>query len=333
MSNESNPVLVSILLAARNEEANIERCLRSLEALKFPKENIEICIGDDDSSDETARIIFDFITDKRYFKYFRVSDQTAGLKGKANVLAQLAHHTSGKYMFFCDADIAVPPDWVDKMLAHFEENTGVVVGLTRMKKRGFLSDFLSLEWLFTLSLMRFFALLNIPVSGLGNNMAVTKKAYDAVGGYEGIGFSLVEDYALFMAIAREKFGFVQAYTKDVIAFSEPVLTFRELMIQRKRWMEGIMKSPLVIRLCLIFCALLVPGMMLIAVWDPLRSIQTVVSNYFFITGICLIAIMILKQWDLFQTVFLFWFYLIGISCLMLIVYLLPGNTLWKDRIY
>jgi len=59
----------------------------------------------------------------------------------------------------------------------------------------------------------------------------------------------------------------------------------------------------------------------------------VVSNYFFITGIVLIAVLILRQWDLLKTVLLFWFYLIGISCLMLIVHLIPGKTLWKDRIY
>ena len=333
MSKESTPVLVSILLAARNEEANIERCLRSLEALRFPKENIEICIGDDDSSDETARIILDYIVDKPYFKYHKISEQTFGLKGKANVLAQLADFSQGNHLFFCDADIAVPEGWIESMLKHFEGNTGVVVGLTRMTKAGYLSDFLSLEWLFTLSLMRYFALLNIPVSGLGNNMAVTKKAYDAVGGYKGIGFSIVEDYALFMAIAKKKFGFVQAYSRDVIAVSEPVSSFYGLLEQRKRWMQGIMKSPLIIRLCLIFSALLIPGIMLIAIWDPLRSIRMVVSNYLLITGIVLIAIMILRQWDLLKTSFLFWFYLIGISCLMLVVHVIPGKTLWKDRIY
>ncbi|MCF2443616.1 glycosyltransferase [Dyadobacter sp. CY345] len=333
MSNESNPVLVSILLAARNEEANIERCLRSLEALGFSKEKIEICIGDDDSSDETASIIQKYIKDKPYFKYYKISAQTAGLKGKANVLAQLANFSTGKYLFFCDADIAVSPDWIEKMLAHFEENTGVVVGLTRMKKRSLLADFLSLEWIFTLSLMRYFSLLGIPVSGLGNNMAVTRKAYDAVGGYEGIGFSIVEDYALFMAITNKKFGFVQAYTKDVIGISEPLSSFKELVTQRKRWMQGIMQSPLVIRICLIFSALLIPGIMIIAIWDPLRSIRMVVSNYFFITGIMLLATVILRQWDLLKTVLLFWFYLIGISCLMLIVHLIPGKTVWKDRTY
>lgn len=333
MSNELNPIKVSILLAARNEEANIERCLHSLEALNFPKENIEICIGDDDSSDNTARLIQTYIADKPYFKYYKISDQTAGLKGKANVLAQLVKLSLGEYLFFCDADIAVSPGWIENMLRHFEPNTGVVVGLTRMKKGGFFANLLSLEWIFTLSLMRFFALLNIPVSGLGNNMAVTRKAYNAVGGYEGIGFSIVEDYALFMAIARKKFGFVQVFTKEVIAYSKSVSTFQELIIQRKRWMQGIMQSPLVLRICLIISALLIPTVVIISIWDPLRSISMVVSNYLFITGIGLLAITILKQWDLLKSVLFFWFYLIGISCLMLAVHLMPGKTIWKDRTY
>lgn len=41
------------------------------------------------------------------------------------------------------------------------------------------------------------------MTGLGNNMAVSREAYDAVGGYEQIGFSIVEDYALFIAIIRK----------------------------------------------------------------------------------------------------------------------------------
>ncbi|MCF0055908.1 glycosyltransferase [Dyadobacter sp. CY356] len=333
MSNILPSVKVSILLAARNEEANIERCLKSLDALQFPKENLEICIGDDDSSDNTAEIIQTFIKEKPHFKYYKISGQTAGLKGKANVLAQLAHFTKGDYLFFCDADIEVPAAWIDRMLSRFKDNTGIVVGLTRMKKSGFFADFLSMEWLFTLTIMRFFSLFNIGITGLGNNMAVTRKAYDAIGGYEGIGFSIVEDYALFMAIVKNKFGFVQTYIPEVIAISEPLASFKELTIQRKRWMHGIMQSPLVLRICLIVSALLIPVIAVIAIWDPERSIRMLIQNYALITAIVMVPVIILKQKDLWKTVFFFWFYLIGISILMLIIHILPGKTMWKERTY
>ncbi|WP_159467765.1 glycosyltransferase [Dyadobacter sp. 3J3] len=333
MSNLLPPVKVSILLAARNEEANIERCLKSLDALQFPKDNLEICIGDDDSSDCTSEIIQEFIKDKPHFRYFKITGQSLLLKGKTNVLAQLAHQARGEYFFFCDADIAVPTTWVDKMMLYFKQNTGIVVGLTRMKKSSFFADFLSLEWLFTLSVMRFFALFNIGITGLGNNMAVSRKAYESVGGYEGIDFSIVEDHALFKAITENKYEFVQAYVPEVIALSEPVSSFKELMIQRKRWMHGIMQAPIVLRISLIICALLIPMIGIIAIWDPARSVRMIVSNYILITGISVISLIFLKQKDLWKTVFLFWFYMLGITILMLTVHFLPGKTVWKDRTY
>jgi cellulose synthase/poly-beta-1,6-N-acetylglucosamine synthase-like glycosyltransferase len=324
MSTLLQPVLVSILLAARNEEDNIGRCLRSLNELQYPKENLEICIGDDDSNDRTADIIKDYIKDKPHFKYFRISEQTAGLKGKANVLAQLAHKTSGQYLFFCDADITVPDGWIGKMLTLFKEN---------MNKSHLFADFLSLEWLFTLTIMRFFSLFNRGITGMGNNMAVTREAYHAVGGYESIGFSIVEDYALFMAITKKNFGFVQSYIPGVLAVSEPVYSFKELVVQRKRWMHGIMKSPLILRICLIISALLIPAIAIIAIWDPERSLHMVIQNYLLITAIVMVPLVVLKQKDLWKTVFFFWFYLIGISILMLIIHLSPGKTSWKERTY
>lgn len=333
MPLSDNSVQISVLLAARNEEHNIEKCLAALSALDFPVNHIEILIGDDDSDDNTAEIIQNFIQDKPQFSYYKITENLVGLKGKANVLAQISHHAKGKYFFYCDADITVPPTWINSLLDHFKKNTGIVVGVTRMKKNHLLADLLSLEWLFILTIMRFLSLFKIPMTGLGNNMAVTKDAYNKVGGYEKIGFSIVEDYALFITIVRAKYGFVQTYTNKIVAYSEPILTISDLMVQRKRWIKGIMDSPVIIQVCVIACALFIPVMAVLAIWDPQRSINMIVSHYLFITGVTLLAIIILKQKDLWKTVFFFWFYLMAICFLMLLIYALPGKTVWKEREY
>jgi len=328
-----NTVQVSILLAARNEESNIERCLQSLFNLDFPENNFEICIGDDDSSDRTAKIIEDFIRDKPHFQYYKISETIHGLKGKANVLAQLSHKANGQYFFYCDADIAVPSTWITSMLEHFKPKTGIVVGLTRMKKNHWLADFLSLEWLFILSIMRFLSLFRIPMTGLGNNMAVTRDAYEAVGGYETIGFSIVEDYALFKAIIQKKYEFEQAFTKQILAYSEPVISIRELIVQRKRWMHGIMQSPLTLKICVIASALFIPAMAVLYIWDPHQSVSSIVSHYVLITSVAFLSLVILKQTDLAKEVLFFWFYLMAICLAMLVIYMLPGKTVWKERVY
>ena len=47
---------VSILIAARDEEASLPRCLASLRALNYPAERLEILVGDDGSTDRTAAV-------------------------------------------------------------------------------------------------------------------------------------------------------------------------------------------------------------------------------------------------------------------------------------
>ncbi|MCF0060216.1 glycosyltransferase [Dyadobacter chenwenxiniae] len=333
MLQTGNRIKVSVLVAARNEENNIERCLKSLNELNFPKENIEIIIGDDDSDDLTEELIARFIWDKAQFKCIKITKQIAGLKGKANVLAQLAHEAKGEYFFYCDADIAVRPTWISAMLRHFKEKTGVVVGLTRMKRSNLLADLLSTEWLFALSVARFFSLFKIPMTGMGNNMAVAREAYFAVGGYEKLGFSIVEDYTLFMGIAKGGYDFKMAYHVDILNVSEPVTSFSELIKQRRRWMQGVMQSFWVTKWTLILSSLIVPIFLILSIWFPVEPLIGIGRYYLLITIISLFSIVFLKQYDLWKAALLFWFHMTLIGWIMLANYLLPGKTVWKGREY
>lgn len=333
MSDSHQPVIVSILVAARNEEANIERCLKSLYALDYPVNQMDICIGDDDSTDNTADIIKSYIQDKPQFRYIKVEAAPGALKGKAKVLAQLSKQAKGQYFFFCDADIAVKPTWIKAMLKPFKPGTGVVIGLTRMKKSRTLADLLSLEWLFALTMMKICSLFKIPVTGLGNNMAVTREAYEAVGGYEKLGFSIVEDYALFTAITNHGFGFFQNYTSEVMSLSEPVNSLAELGLQRRRWMEGVMQSFWLTRLTIILAACLIPFLVLLAFWNPALSGSLLLFHYVAITVTSIISVVVLKQYDLLKTVFFFWFYLFIHTTVMLVNYFRRGPLIWKGREY
>src|SRR5665213_1150885 len=54
-TGEAELPLISVLVPARDEEANIEACVRSLLALNYP--NFEVLVLDDRSSDETYPIL------------------------------------------------------------------------------------------------------------------------------------------------------------------------------------------------------------------------------------------------------------------------------------
>lgn len=72
---------VSILIAARNEEHTILRCLHALEALDYPKGKLEVLIGDDASTDNTRAVIDRFIQDKPHYTCITVTHTLGKAKG------------------------------------------------------------------------------------------------------------------------------------------------------------------------------------------------------------------------------------------------------------
>lgn len=70
-------------------------------------------------------------------------------------------------------------------------------------------------------------------------MAVTKDAYHAVGGYEALEFSIVEDYALYKAVIAKGFKFEQVLSKKVEAIT---LAPDDFLSQRNRWIGGAIQS-------------------------------------------------------------------------------------------
>jgi cellulose synthase/poly-beta-1,6-N-acetylglucosamine synthase-like glycosyltransferase len=232
---------VSILVAVRNEEASIKRCLIALNALNFPKDKLEIIIGNDNSNDQSESIISQYIADKPHFKLITIKETLGLAKGKANVLAHLAKIAQGDYLFITDADIAVQANWLHALLAHTDEESGIVTGYTHITGTGLLAQLQSLDWTFAQALMKIFFDTDKPLSAMGNNMMVTKEAYLKTGGYENIPFSVTEDFALFEKVLQLQYTCVQVVTNDVKAYSLPMTTFSALITQRKRWTLGVIK--------------------------------------------------------------------------------------------
>ncbi len=248
--------MISILVAVRNESANIISCLQSLENLNYGKnyakdyrnQNLEILIGNDDSEDNTEELIQNFIADKPHFQLVTIKNKVAKLHGKPNVLAQLAHQAKGEWLFFTDADVQVPLNWIEEMLGdekHENEKheIAMITGFTSIIPTSFFAALQALDWTFYLGCMHIFSSLNLPMTAMGNNMAVRKQVYDAVGGYENIAFSVTEDYALFKTISTQGFGFQQLASEKVIAFTKPSVSLSDFIHQRQRWLGEFRNFP------------------------------------------------------------------------------------------
>ncbi len=106
---------VSVLIPARNEEANLPSCLESVLAQGAIVS--EILVYDDHSSDRTAQIIDDFAAQHPQVKRVSALPLPAGWCGKNYACMQLAKKASGDWLLFLDADARLYPNAVNRMVA------------------------------------------------------------------------------------------------------------------------------------------------------------------------------------------------------------------------
>ncbi|RYY20348.1 MAG: glycosyltransferase [Cytophagaceae bacterium] len=235
---------VSILIAARNEEAALPGCLASVRALAYPAHLLDVLVGDDASTDRTRAVAEAAM--HGFGGSFQVVAITAALgeaRGKANVLAQLAHRATAEYFLITDADIALPPTWVQGLLAHAAPRVGTVTGLTVVQGRSLLAHLQGIDWLLSLAFMQVASDSGQPMTAMGNNMLVTRAAYRATGGYEALPFTIIEDFALFEAVNAQGYGFRQLFEPAVRATSLPAGSWAALLRQRRRWARGVAALP------------------------------------------------------------------------------------------
>ncbi len=325
---------VSILLAVRNEAQTIEKCLQALCQLQAPPDTYEILIGDDQSSDQTAELLLPFQEKHPYITVYPIQEAHKPLPGKAGVLALLAREARGCYFYFTDADVQVPPNWLDSAkLFDDDPMLGVLNGRTLICSQKAFEFWQSLEWIFEISCIKILANWGIPITAWGNNMAIRREAYEQTGGYETLGFSITEDFQLFRAVLQEGYSFKIVDTPEAWVLSEPCRNWASLISQRRRWIRAVPNLPFGLRI-LVYTRML---------WFPLLLALSILWPYL---GFSLALITILTQFILLSyslsrlnrlkdVVYFFGYVLYSvILSIILLVYELIGRPIsWKGRTY
>lgn len=234
----------TVIVAARNEENNINACLDSLNNLKYPEGRLEIIIVDDYSEDRTGKIVDEFITDKPRFKKI-LPDMNSSLLGKVNAVASAIRIARGEIILLTDADCEVSDTWAETLCSFYKEDVGIVNGFTKLKDGNAFAAVQGIDLVFLLSTAAGTINLNYPVSCIGNNMSFRKEAYLEAGGYENIPFSVTEDFALLQGIERlKKYNITYPLMKESLVESNACGSLKELIGQKKRWGRGGLDVPL-----------------------------------------------------------------------------------------
>ena len=183
---------LSIVIPARNEEANLPALLRSI--LSQPVQPREVIVVNDGSADRTAAVAREFgVT------VLESLPLPAGWRGKTWACHQGAALASGDLFLFLDADTWFEPGGLRKILDAYLASGGVLsVGPYHAVERPYeqLSAFFNLAMT---AGMGAFTLLGsaLPPRGLfGQMLMVNRAAYFRVKGHEAVKDRLLENFAL-----------------------------------------------------------------------------------------------------------------------------------------
>ena len=216
-----NPPLVSILIPARNEQRSIEACVGPLLRQDYP--NCEVIVLDDHSEDSTGALVQKLIAgatgDRASVNASLICGQPLpdGWTGKNWACHQLAQAARGEFLFFTDADTGHAPGTVTAAVAYAQRNrAGLVSAWPRLVtvtpgEKLIVPVILLVGLAFCpLWLQRWIQKKPERASGYdvrgmgvanGQFMFFSRRAYERIGGHEGVRAHVVEDVTLGRQIA------------------------------------------------------------------------------------------------------------------------------------
>lgn len=135
-SRNDNLPLVSVVMAAHNEESVIEKKIQSVFSANYPADKISLYIGTDCCSDCTDAIVQSYAKNNSRIFHFSFDQRM----GKAKIINTLAAEAQGEILILTDANVFFTPDAIFNMIRHFKnEKIGIVGSLivnTNIKKDG-----------------------------------------------------------------------------------------------------------------------------------------------------------------------------------------------------
>jgi len=218
---------ISIIVAARNEEAKIQQAVQAHLSQSYPA--FEVIVVDDRSTDHTGGILEDLAKSSSRLRIIHVEHLPKGWLGKTHAQWTGAENASGEWLVFADGDVIYEQTVVSRAVRYAEERKlDHLVILPKMDCRT------TFERVFMAGLTVIFCVLYRPwkmkdpksreTFGTGAFQLIRRDAYEQVGTHKALALEVIDDVGLAKAV--KKSGFKQ----DCLIGDD--------MIQ-VRWQEGI----------------------------------------------------------------------------------------------
>lgn len=244
-ANHSQKENISIIVPFRNEAKHLGDLLLSLGSQNY-KGKFELILVNDGSTDNYKAVI-EHLTETLPFSIKIIDSQynsSIKLTGKQQALDTGVAAASYDWLAFTDADVLLDKNWLASLISQAENKRTIVFGHTSIHslKNTILEKYSAFQLEFLFSAAYTFNLAGIQGSCMGNNLLISKRLYNEIGGQKEIGFTITEDMMLI-----KKATSIGALIESVAPFFPTVLTqapstIQDLTHQAIRWAKGGMKS-------------------------------------------------------------------------------------------
>lgn len=214
------PLSVSLIIAAHNEEKVIRGRIENCLALDYPRDMIEIIIASDGSDDGTNEIVREYAD-----QGIRLLDYRER-RGKVNVLNDAVKESSHEFLVFSDANTIFKHDALKNLVRHFgDERVGCVCGgLEFLNESGGMTGVLEgIYWRYETTLKKLVGKRGYLLGANGGIFAMRKELYQ-----ECPPNTIVEDFVIAMRVLQQ--GFRVIYDPMACALEDTAQNF----IQEKK---------------------------------------------------------------------------------------------------
>jgi cellulose synthase/poly-beta-1,6-N-acetylglucosamine synthase-like glycosyltransferase len=220
----------TLVVAGRNEEEAIARCLRSVLDQDHP--DFEVIVVDDASDDRTWEIARRFAAEGR-MRVLR-NDALRGRTGKPSAVNLALSFARGDVLVSVDADTTLARDALRKIVEPFvDPRVGCVAGnvMVRKDERGLVTRLQELEYAVSIDLhKRWTDLQGCTLQASGAFNAVRTGAARALGGWDQL---VAEDTDISLRLRRA--GWRLVFAPDALSLTSVPTSLGVLRRQRYRW--------------------------------------------------------------------------------------------------
>jgi chlorobactene glucosyltransferase len=191
---------ITVIVPARDEEANIGPCLQSLLAQDYPGDRFNITVVDDHSADATASIVHDFMALDGRIALIQCPPLPPRWVGKSHAcwIGARAVVSASEWLCFIDADVTAEPGCLSSALwGASRERLDLLSLAPRQELQSFAERLMLPCGLILLSFLQDLRQVQArsghDVTATGQFMLVRRDAYEAVGGHAAVCNAICED--------------------------------------------------------------------------------------------------------------------------------------------